>query len=315
VPPTFILILAGIIVFSLAVLTVDVVTRPRRRRKIEGDRSAEYAAENAPIPGLAEVIVEEGWRGPLADPVLTPGLPFAGILPANHPLAGGVARDQPLANAQPVSPSPYAANLTVRLHSALSPHKWMKGRFRGMDTESVSQPDYLPVPRPRLVHCYRADVGGVPVVVGNCYLTLDVGDVGTGYRGPMPDLGYIGSAFCAVSLSTAVAGRVQVVPKEKSLFGVGLKSGFAELDNRYSTVAQSPKRSRSKVLQRMQQLLPDEPDPLGPALAAFIAGRNDWAFTVDRGLLVCATLQPLQSGEDARLLVANAVRAARLIGE
>lgn len=314
-PPTFILILAGIIVISLVLLAVDLGTRRRRRRRIDTDRAAEYAFEEEPIPGLSQVALVQGWKGPVADPVLAPRIQFGGNSAQVHPLVGLIPAEQLQAKAQPVSVSSYAANLTARLHSALSPDKRIKGRFRYMDGEMVtSRPDYLPVPRPRLVHCYCADVGDAALVVGNCYLTLDVRDMGTGYGGPIPDIGYIGSAFCAVTLSRAITGRLQIVPDEKSRFGRGAKSGFAELDDRYNTLAQFPKGSRSRLLKRIQHLLPDQPDWLGPSLAAFIAGRDGWAFTLDRGLLICATLEPLHSGEDALGLVADTMRAAHLVG-
>jgi hypothetical protein len=74
------------------------------------------------------------------------------------------------------------------------------------------------------------------------------------------------------------------------------------------------KKSRSKLIRTLQAGIPDQPDPLGPESAAFIAQRNDWAFTLDRGLLVCATLEPLRSGDDARRLVTDAAQAVGLLG-
>jgi hypothetical protein len=61
-------------------------------------------------------------------------------------------------------------------------------------------------------------------------------------------------------------------------------------------------------------VLPDQANPLGPRLAAFIASRGDWAFTIHSGPLVCATLERLRSGEQARQLVADTARAVAPIG-
>lgn len=56
--------------------------------------------------------IEEHWQGPLADPVLTLGLP----LPDGHPL-----NRLPTPPVRRVSPAPLAGNLTLHLHSVLNP--------------------------------------------------------------------------------------------------------------------------------------------------------------------------------------------------
>jgi hypothetical protein len=55
-------------------------------------------------------------------------------------------------------------------------------------------------------------------------------------------------------------------------------------------------------------------DPVGPELAAFIASRGDWAFTLHSGMVACVTLQTLRDGDQARQLVADLARAVTLIG-
>ena len=311
-PPVFIIVLAVVIVLGLLVVVRDMVTRPGRRRKIEADRADQRAIENQPVPGIDQVVLDEGWRGPIADPVLTPGLPNGGMLPAGHPLANHPLAGQFQGRAQPVSLAGYAGNLTLHLHAVLNPDK----RIRPVIdfTNPNLRPDYCPEVT-RLANCYQVQAGGAECVVGNCYLTLSVPSEGSAYGGPMPDRGYIGSAFCAASLPRAVLGYVQVLPRERALIRGGNTTGFADLDARYQTFAPFGPGSRSRAARAARALLPPaDADPIGPELAAFIASRGDWAFTMQQGMLICATLEPLRNGEQARQLVADTARAVQLIG-
>lgn len=309
-PPTFIVILAAVIVAGLLFAAWDTVTRPARRRKLAAERAARRAAEDRPVPGLDQVALDEGWQGPLADPLLTPGLPYGGKVPAWHPLASHPLLGQFTARAEPASVAGFAGNLTMHLHSVLNANKTLRSSatlpFDDAGPESCAGGP------PRLVHCYRARAGGTELVVGNCYLTLE-GDSDND-RAVVFDLGYIGSAFCAASLPQAILGHVQVVPRERAVIRGGNKSGFPELDEGYRTFAPFGPGARSRIARAARARLPDQADPLGPRLAAFIASRGDWAFTIHSGLLVCATLERLRSGEQARQLVADTARAVALIG-
>lgn len=306
-PPVFITALAVAIALGLLVVAWDMVTRPGRRRKIAAERAAQRALENQPVPGMEQVARDANWHGPVTDPVLTPGLPYDGSLPAGHSLAG-----QFQARARPVSLAGYAANLTWHLHSVLNPDRMLP---RHVLTDGNGNPDYNPGGAPRLAHCYRADAGGAQYVVGNCFLTLQVPGGGSAYGGPMPDRGYIGSAFCGASLPRAILGHVQVVPRERAVTRGDDTTGFAELDARYRTFAPFGAGSRSRAVRAARAALPQQDaDPIGPQFAAFIASRADWAFTLHSGLLVCAVLEPLRSGEQARQLVADTARAVALVG-
>jgi hypothetical protein len=309
-PPAFIVILAAVIVAGLLFAAWDTATRPGRRRKIAAGRAAQRAAEDRPVPGLDDVARGEGWRGPLIDPLLTPGLPYGGRVPAEHPLANHPLVGQFTAQARPASLAGFAGNLTMHLHSVLNADKTLRSSTTFQS--DGAGPDYCPGGPPRLVHCYRAQVGGSEFVVGNCYLTLE-GDSDS-YRGVAFDLGYIGSAFCAASLPQAILGHVQVVPRERAVIRGGNESGFPELDEGYRTFAPFGPGTRSRIARAARAMLPDQADPLGPQLATFIASRGDWAFTIHSGLLVCATLERLRSGEQARQLVADTARATALIG-
>jgi hypothetical protein len=198
----------------------------------------------------------------------------------------------------------------MHLHSVLNAGKALRSSTTFQP--DGARPDYCPGAPPRLVHCYRAQASGSELVVGNCYLTLE--DDSETRSGLLPDVGYIGSAFCAASLPQAILGHVQVVPRERAAIRGDAKSGFPELDERYRTSAPFGTGTRSRIAQAARAMLPDQANPLGPQLAAFIASRSDWAFTIHSGLLVCATFERLSNGEQARQLVADTARAVRLIG-
>jgi hypothetical protein len=152
-------------------------------------------------------------------------------------------------------------------------------------------------------------------VVGNCHVTIESNfDAGTVVRGPLPDEGYIGSAFCAASLPTAMMGRVQIVPRGGTNSPGGHTRGFPEFDERFLTFGSFDSALGTRLEKAMRARFPEAPDPLGPELAAFIARRGDWAFTLDGGVFVCVTLDPLRSGQEARRLVEDTAHAVSLIG-
>jgi hypothetical protein len=316
--PTFIIALGGVIVVVLLILAWDLVTRPRRRRRIEVGRAEQRALDERPISGLATVASQQGWQGPITEPTLTPGLPFGGSLPTESLLAGQIPVDQVTFRAEPVSLAGYAGNLARHVHWVRDPDRHIRNLSSMIAPENMTSlgPTHCEGRPPRLLHCYRATVDDTELIVGNCYL---VGSIGTasGYHGPIPDAVHFASAFCAASLPSAILGSVQVVPGRRSfaIGPIGTKSGFPELDEHYVVISTLvPKKSRSKFIRALQAGLPDQPDPLGPELAAFIAQRDDWAFTLDGGLLVCATLEPLRSGDDARRLVTETARAIERVG-
>jgi hypothetical protein len=317
-PPVFIIALGGVIVVVLVILALDLVTRPLRRRKIEARRAHQRTVEERPIPGLAAVASQLGWQGPLSDPTLIPGLPFGGTLPPGLPFAGLRQGDQVKVDADPVSLAGYAGNLARNLHWVRDPDRHVRNltAMVAPDTSIFFGPAECPGQPPRLLHCYRVNVDGTEFVVGNCYLSLGIGTA-SGYHGPIPDARYLASAFCAASLRDAIAGFIQVVPRPRTLGSgpPGTKSGFPELDQHYVVLSSLvTTKSRSKLVRRLQFELPEQPDPLGPQLAVFIAQRDDWAFSLDRGLLVCSTFEPLRSGDEAQRLVTDTVRAVGLVG-
>jgi hypothetical protein len=316
--PTFIIALAGVIALVLLILAWDLVTRPRKRRKIGARRAEQRAVEERPISGLSTVASQQGWQGPITEPTLTPGLPFGGTMPAGNLFAGQLPVDEVTFRAEAVSLAGYAGNLARHVHWVRDPDRHIRNlsSMISPDAGAVLGPTYGEGRPPRLLHCYRATVDGTELIVGNCYLVGSIGTA-TGYHGPIPEAVHFASAFCAASLPVAILGSVQVVPGTRTfkIGPIGAKSGYPELDEHYVVIgARVPKKSRSKFIRTMQVGLPDQPDPLGPELAAFIAQRDDWAFTLDGGLLVCATLEPLRSGDDARRLVADVERAVGLIG-
>jgi hypothetical protein len=176
-------------------------------------------------------------------------------------------------------PAPVAASLMRRLHAAGDPD----ARCRLWASHGVPAGDDLGYlcGMSRLVNCYRGHLNGVEYLVGNCC-----------------DRGYIDSAFCALALGGSDVGEFLVVPRE-SQRQRGTPTGYPELDGSFLV------RTGTEV---------GRPDFFGPRFAAFIVTRTDWAFGTHRGMLVCVTLEPLRTGEDARRLIDDTARAASMLG-
>ena len=152
--------------------------------------------------------------------------------------------------------------------------------------------------RQRLVHCYRGQLGGYSFVVGNAYTTISVVQAAA-YNGPLPAGEDLEAAFCVLSLPTQPTW-IQLVPAIRGpLSGSRHRSGHPDLDARYTLLTPD--------LHRGARLISDQ-------LAAFVASRDGWAFTLYQNTLICVTLAPLGSGDDARQLTLATAQAAALLG-
>ena len=191
-----------------------------------------------------------------------------------------VARcDQVRAGMDQLAIAPVAASLMRRLHAAGHPDP--KCRLWASNGVPAGEGLGYLCGMSRLVNCCRGTLDGAEYLVGNCC-----------------DRGYIDSAFCAVALGDGKVGEFLVVPRERGRQR-GTPTGYPELDARFLV------RTETAVA---------GPESFGPRFAAFIVTRTDWAFGTHRGMLVCVTLEPLRTGEDARRLIDDTARAASMLG-
>jgi hypothetical protein len=303
--PEFILGLGAVIVVGLVIGAWLKLTAGGQRARAEADWARQQAIENVPLAGIHEVALAEGWQGPVTDPRLPRPPPE---LPASFPAQARQHAIQYMGRTQD-SPVDSVRSLLFRVHAAVDPDRKQWGPAdRGLDGGGVS----FSADHPRLVNCYRAQVRGAQYLVGNCWCTLREVEDESGF-------GYVGSAFCAAALDRMAFPGFQVVPRGSTRRSSGTAAGHPGFDASYQvrTGAQLGAVSRA-VMSRAPLLAPLAQRPpdilLGPELAAYIATRADWGFSIDLGMLVCVTLEPLQTGEQARRLISDTARAVSLLG-
>jgi hypothetical protein len=188
--------------------------------------------------------------------------------------------------------------LNLGLHGAHDPDRRRRSQARQQFLGNTS-PTYCPLPPPRLVHCYGGQAGGRSFVVGNAHYTSAYLQPPAGYGGPMPPGDELAAAFCALRLD-GPWHWVQIIPAIRGwLSGKNDSSGHPALDARYTTYCTDRTHARQIV---------------GPALAAFVASRDGWAFSLYGSVLACVTIDPLATGQDAEQLVDATARAAAMLG-
>ena len=196
--------LAITIAVSLLVVLIDRVIRPGRRRRYAAQRAARRAAQDAPIPGLAEAAAAEGWRGPLP--------------------AADTATDETRT---------CISKLLLGLHGELNPDRGIRSRARLSEPESYDSLTsmYSPMGLARLTQCYGGDLDGRQFTAGNAFAMSDV-EIPSGPPAPLGD--ELAGAFCTVAVSNRFSA-FRIVPDSRRRLLTGRKTAdHPALDGQYT---------------------------------------------------------------------------------
>ena len=207
------------------------MSRRKRREEFAAEVDARFAAQDAPLPGLGEIAVANGWT------------PLDAVDMSADDADGCICR------------------VALGIHAVSDSDKVRRQRFSQLFLDhSQLGPTYGPYERLRLVHCHQGQADGFGFVVGNAFYDIRFFQGPAGYGGPMPPPEELGAAFCAIRLP-ALWPWVQLVPAIKSwLSRSGNGLGYPDLDARYTAYSPNRDHARRMVSPEMAAMVASRDD-------------------------------------------------------